>query len=718
MRRAETGYVEEGTVDDYENNGCKHGLKVSERGNVQCSGVPTLRPSSAPLTLEPNECAQILDNNTSQSIPVLPREWSTLNGPSVVASPSDSDEGPLVRTTVNHPTPMRRIDVGDMLDVRQMLVDFNRGKWYRRKRWEWLERQRRVHWGSLDRQQREEWARLWIQEKETRERKKRDMERQEREQRNMERRKLAVKKALKRMNRSQYVALSRNRHLQTRNSPWVEDAQQAIPLLIWEPSWLEGTSGFPRRLPWTVCTMKDCVLPNGHRAPHELWKPCEVKGCLRYQNHDGDHRMRNEELRDAAVRLEKESQAAARYWKDLADMVLEAMGYPQPEGRWISKMAKTEMSPVKNTTMKASIPPPSFPQRGPLTPYRRLVLDNQHIRLFQLNPGTTTSGITGSFICAELSPPPAYTALSYTWGDMETGRKITITNQGQLTVGDNLWSFLCVQSSTITQPTSFWIDAICIDQSNVHERNHQVGLMKQIYANATKVYVWLGREAENSDIAMRFVTAQAAKPLRSRGPGYYPLWTRQQGDALQILCERPYWRRMWIIQELLHAEDITVWCGSLHFSWGDMEKLYLKLKTVEEANWFAHHEFHMKIMQSSAAVMMWQRAHWRHPDTPVPRLPTLIKIFRDWRCTDLRDKVFALSGMATEESTVIPDYALTVREVYLAVMQNVERKDKEQFGTLLSQILGLPGRDIELPGQNMYFYSCSKTSRPHEIMLI
>lgn len=78
------------------------------------------------------------------------------------------------------------------------------------------------------------------------------------------------------------------------------------------------------------------------------------------------------------------------------------------------------------------------------------------------------------------------------------------------------------------------------------------------------------------------------------------------------------------------------------------------------------------VMQSSAAVMIWQRARWRHPDTPVPSLQTLIEIFRDWQCTDLRDKVFTLSGMVTEESTVEPDYALTTQEVYFAVLRHIE----------------------------------------------
>ncbi|KAG5746663.1 hypothetical protein H9Q70_010654 [Fusarium xylarioides] len=286
-----------------------------------------------------------------------------------------------------------------------------------------------------------------------------------------------------------------------------------------------------------------------------------------------------------------------------------------------------------------------------------------------------------------------YTALSYTGGDGGAKRKITLLDQGELAIGENLYSFLRLQSSIITEPTSFWIDAICIDQSNTRERNHQVGLMRQIYTSATKVYVWLGQEDEGSNIAMRFVAAQASKPLRPRGSGYRPLWSRQEGKALHALFDRRYWRRMWIIQELLHANDITVWCGSLSFTWDDIEKLYLKLKTIEESNWFAHHEYHLMVMQSSAAVMIWQRAHWRHPDTPVPSLQTLIEIFRDWQCTDLRDKVFALSGMATEESTVEPDYTLTTREVYFAVLRHDEGQ-QEQFRALLAQTFGLAGRDV------------------------
>lgn len=83
------------------------------------------------------------------------------------------------------------------------------------------------------------------------------------------------------------------------------------------------------------------------------------------------------------------------------------------------------------------------------------------------------------------------------------------------------------------EPTLFWIDAICIDQSNVHEHNHQVDLLKDIYTKATGVYLWLGLEADESDPAMDFIAKKGAGSFRHRGPGFYSLWSRVEGKALR-----------------------------------------------------------------------------------------------------------------------------------------------------------------------------------------
>jgi hypothetical protein len=108
----------------------------------------------------------------------------------------------------------------------------------------------------------------------------------------------------------------------------------------------------------------------------------------------------------------------------------------------------------------------------------------------------------------------------------------------------------------------------------------------------------------------------------------------------------------------------------------------------------------MEVLHSSAGVMVWQRAYWRHPETPVPRLQMLIEIFRDWQCSDVRDKVYALVGMATKETYVVPNYKKSVKDVYFAVLKR-HGGDDPAFYSMLSQVLGLPGKDIMLPGQDL-----------------
>lgn len=140
--------------------------------------------------------------------------------------------------------------------------------------------------------------------------------------------------------------------------------------------------------------------------------------------------------------------------------------------------------------------------------------------------------------------------------------------------------------------------------------------MSQVYTNASAVYIWLGRESDDSDLAMEYITRQESKELKTKGIRYRPLWSKQEGKALVELCERPYWRRMWIIQEVISARNIITFCGTKSFDWGCLMKLYHKLKVLESTNWLAHHAFALAVFQSSASFIIWQRAYWRHSSIP------------------------------------------------------------------------------------------------------
>jgi hypothetical protein len=78
--------------------------------------------------------------------------------------------------------------------------------------------------------------------------------------------------------------------------------------------------------------------------------------------------------------------------------------------------------------------------------------------------------------------PPKYNALSYVWGDDKDTSGITLDND-PFDVTRNLYAALRHLRDT-GQTRNFWIDAICIDQTNKEEQSEQVKIMKQIYERA------------------------------------------------------------------------------------------------------------------------------------------------------------------------------------------------------------------------------------------
>ena len=102
-----------------------------------------------------------------------------------------------------------------------------------------------------------------------------------------------------------------------------------------------------------------------------------------------------------------------------------------------------------------------------------------------------------------------YHCLSYTWG---TGPRtcLILINEQRYLVRQNLWDFLSFLRQCYEEDGAMrlpgdrwirpgfekcpliWIDAICIDQDNMVEKNHQVQQMGDIYKGAEVVLVWVG----------------------------------------------------------------------------------------------------------------------------------------------------------------------------------------------------------------------------------
>jgi hypothetical protein len=203
--------------------------------------------------------------------------------------------------------------------------------------------------------------------------------------------------------------------------------------------------------------------------------------------------------------------------------------------------------------------------RRPRSPHRlsSFVYDHlrhkRSIRLFQIIPGLP---IRLTLQQSDLNKNPTYQAFSYTWGDADDVEMIHVNGE-QFTVRGNLYAFLeqlCLQGDTST----FWCDAICINQEDTLERNHQVGFMGHIYRDAQKVLVWLGEDQIFTDdvlsIGLEAGSWPRAKkihcpklPLCEYHFFYY---------HLDYLLSAEYWYRTWIVQEFLLAQEIEILCGT------------------------------------------------------------------------------------------------------------------------------------------------------------
>ena len=197
--------------------------------------------------------------------------------------------------------------------------------------------------------------------------------------------------------------------------------------------------------------------------------------------------------------------------------------------------------------------------------------DSNEIRLLYLQPGASGDKVKCTIKHAKLSDQPQYEALSYMWGPHDCLQTILV-NDFNINVRENMW--LALQHLRLNAKTRIlWVDAICINQKNIHERNHQVTQMGKIYNQAKAVIVWLGSPDSDSELAFEVLSRaewiEFIKPPMDLAK--IVVGTRKLTSFYSILT-RDYWTRLWIIQEFLMAKDFTLQCGNdtctgFRFAW-------------------------------------------------------------------------------------------------------------------------------------------------------
>ncbi|KAH6675831.1 heterokaryon incompatibility protein [Halenospora varia] len=246
----------------------------------------------------------------------------------------------------------------------------------------------------------------------------------------------------------------------------------------------------------------------------------------------------------------------------------------------------------------------SLAPAGPTHALLPLPSASTHIRLIELYPpDEIVRWVPGAFVkfysplrCRTFSSPisalPSFKALSYAWGPNERTHSLFVSGR-ETKITPSLDEALRHLRNP-TEIVSLWIDQICINQGDSDEKTKQVALMSSIYSHADQVLVWLGSAADGSDELMD-IWAKIGQEARDWGlesyytkenfvqlgrivaksdPGdqktiefhamcekAYPLFNSHILHAMTAWYKRPWFSRVWVVQESsLGCESIFV-CG-------------------------------------------------------------------------------------------------------------------------------------------------------------
>ena len=262
-----------------------------------------------------------------------------------------------------------------------------------------------------------------------------------------------------------------------------------------------------------------------------------------------------------------------------------------------------------------------------------------------------------------------HACLSYMWGSAKKIKQIRVNNQ-RFYVHGNLWKFLnSWRQHRKMQPMEtqyIWIDEICIDQSNKEERNHQVGIMGEIYQSATEVLVWLGGGELDIEEALHMMNGMrltGLNPLEfaKRVLGLRPSGIKSLKEAIAKISTLPYWDRLWIKQELILNQNVR-------FLYGRSQSKFLPdfLCECNGSDWCSDHPSYAA--GSIPCTKTLSFCPW-YPGSfsPYP-LQNLISRFSGSACSTVHDRVYGLLAMADERNIFKIDYGISTAELFMQTL--------------------------------------------------
>jgi len=273
-------------------------------------------------------------------------------------------------------------------------------------------------------------------------------------------------------------------------------------------------------------------------------------------------------------------------------------------------------------------------------------IQTNEFRLARLQPALSADDPICCSIVSTADFTTIYEALSYTWGNPELSWTDVLLDDRSHSVPANLGQAL--RSLRLKDGEKIlWVDWICIDQTNVIEKSHQVTIVPDIFQSASQVYVWLGTGDESSKTAMHFIGKLDTFSNFDRvvhDSGFDEEWRA----VVRLICV-PWFNRVWVVQEISVAQKAIIWCGSVSVDWKQLETcLALLIRKSQVSTEYGT----FKALGASLLMDVVNKAFKRNElgktQDPILSLETLVTTLSSFKSSLPQDCVYGLLGIAND----------------------------------------------------------------------
>lgn len=266
-------------------------------------------------------------------------------------------------------------------------------------------------------------------------------------------------------------------------------------------------------------------------------------------------------------------------------------------------------------------------------------------RLITLHPGQANDPLNVGLEQHHLKDAPTFEALSYVWGDPSIMEPISVIVSGVVEFMFDVTKNCAAALRRLRKPDevrTLWIDAICIDQSEVEERTHQLSLIPKIYATASRVMIYLGPSTEQTDTALTWIR-DIDNPVKDKEswnvpPDKSPKPEEDVKTAIRDLFNVPWFSRVWVLQEIRYAQSALVICGQQVVDWSAFKNFKY---------WNASQKWVAKLpypVEWSTMKLTWGygQSDKEFLAPYAKRLYKKLRVTRECGASDSRDKLFAI----------------------------------------------------------------------------